>query len=158
MPASTRTVLVAASLGACLAALVFAPAVAQVYTWKDAKGVTHYSDSPPPKGTQARTVAVPPPPPAPVAKPQPKVEPAAASTAVARPVAEAPDPALVQALAEQRAVQCKQAQDNLKVLQANAAVAVDNDGDGRNDAVLDTAEREKQTTTMQAAIQANCIQ
>lgn len=149
MPASFRLAIGAA----CLAALCLSPALAQqVYSWKDAKGVTHYSDAPPPKGTaKARTVPVAPAPP-PVAR----VQPAPASTAAARPAVQAPDPALVQALAEQRAAQCKQAQENLKVLQANAMVAVDNDGDGKNDAVLDTKEREAQTATMQAAVQANC--
>ena len=53
------------ALGAgCIAAVVFASVAAQsVYTWKDDKGVTHYSDSPPPKGAKSHTVAVPPPPP-----------------------------------------------------------------------------------------------
>ena len=148
MVAHSRLAAVAAALLACGIA-----SAGDVYQWKDAKGVTHYSDAPPPKGTaKTRTVTVPPAPP-PVAR----VQPAPASTAVARPAVQAPDPALVQALAQQRAVQCKQAQDNLKVLQANAMVAVDKDGDGKNDVVLDTKEREAQTATMQAAIQANCV-
>ena len=142
---------------ACLASLVFAPAFAQVYTWKDAKGVTHYSDSPPPKGSaKARTVTVPPAPPA-----QPRVvtapEPAPASTAARPGAVQAPDPAAVQALALQRAAQCKQAQDNLAVLKASAAVAVDNDGDGKNDAVLDAEQHATQTQAMQDAVQANCV-
>ena len=38
-------------------AMVTSPLAAQtVYQWKDAKGVTHYSDSPPPKGGTRREV------------------------------------------------------------------------------------------------------
>ena len=47
MPRSLRPLIA----GACTAAallLAAAPLLAQtVYTWKDAKGVTHYSDAPP---------------------------------------------------------------------------------------------------------------
>lgn len=31
-------------------------AVAQVYSWKDANGKTHYSDQPPPQGAQSRVI------------------------------------------------------------------------------------------------------
>ena len=43
-------------LGLCLV-LAAAPLLAQtVYQWKDGKGVTHYSDAPPPKGATRREI------------------------------------------------------------------------------------------------------
>lgn len=46
----------AALLSACVvAAACAAPAAAQVYTWKDAQGVTHYGDAPP-AGEKARAL------------------------------------------------------------------------------------------------------
>jgi hypothetical protein len=159
MPASIRIAFATPCLALLAIALLASPVLAQqVYSWKDAKGVTHYSDSPPPESaTKARTIAVPPSPP-PVANVQPGTPPARASTAVAAPAVQTPDPAAAQALADQRAAQCKRAQENLRVLQTNAAVAVDNDGDGKNDAVLNAEERTAQTASMQAAIQATCTQ
>ena len=142
----------------CIAFAVAALASAQsVYSWKDAKGVTHYSDSPPPKGArtgEVRNVPVPPAPPAPVVA---KVSPPAATTIARAPVAAAVDPVAAKAAADQRAAACKRAQENLTVLQqTNAAVGVDKDGDGKNDSVLTAEERTSQTANMQAAVQANC--
>ena len=49
-----RTIRLCLGLAALLIAL---PAFAgQVYTWKDAKGVTHYSDSPPPQKDYKKTL------------------------------------------------------------------------------------------------------
>ena len=155
MTASLRCVLGAG----CIVAAMVAPVSAQsVYTWKDAKGVTHYSDSPPPASEKktVRTLDVPPPPPA-AARPAPASTPVAAPTTVARaPAPPVPDPAAEKAAAEQRAAACKQAQDNLAVLQTNAAVGMDKDGDGKNDAVLTAEERTQHTSNMQATIQVNC--
>jgi len=140
----------------CIAAAVCLPAFAQVYTWKDDKGVTHYSDSPPPKGTQSKQFRPDPVPPTPIpaAVAAPKVVPASPSTNAA--IAAAIDPAAVAAREKQRAESCKQAQANLEILKNSYGVAVDNDGDGKNDAVLDTAQRQKETENMQLAVQANC--
>ena len=50
---TARTIRIGLGLVALLIAL---PAAAgEVYTWKDAKGVTHYSDSPPPETTYKKT-------------------------------------------------------------------------------------------------------
>jgi hypothetical protein len=144
----------------CIAAMALAPAFAQsVYTWKDAKGVTHYSDSPPPKGTKSREVQPLPTPAAPVATASAVRAPAPASTAapaMAADVAAKIDPAAVAAREKQRAESCKQAQANLDILKNSYGVAVDNDGDGKNDAVLDPTQRQKETENMQLAVQANC--
>ena len=153
MPASFRI-----ALGAgCIVAVMAAAVSAQVYTWKDAKGVTHYSDSPPPASAnqKVRTVDVPPAPPA-QARPTPAATPAPPGTVARAPAPPVPDPAAEKAAAEQRAAACKQAQDNLAVLKTNAAVAMDKDGDGKNDAVLNAEERTQQTAGMEAAVQANC--
>jgi hypothetical protein len=152
MPASLRI-----ALGAgCIVAVMAAAVSAQVYTWKDAKGVTHYSDSPPANANQkVRTVDVPPAPPA-QPRPTPAAVAAPAATVARAPAPPVPDPAAQKAAAEQRAAACKQATDNLAVLKTNAAVAMDKDGDGKNDAVLNAEERNQQTASMEAAVTANC--
>lgn len=43
---------------AAAALVLAASANAQVYKWKDAKGVTHYSDSAPPSGTEYQKVKI----------------------------------------------------------------------------------------------------
>ena len=134
----------------CLAAVVFASASAQsVYSWKDDKGVTHYSDSPPPKGAKSHTV--------PVSGAQPTVSRAPAAVTPA-PVSTAKGaPAGDPVAAERRAAVCKQAQYNLDVLKKDyAVVSVDRDGDGKDDAVLTPEERTAQTAQMTAAVQSNC--
>jgi hypothetical protein len=145
------------TLVAALALVLAAPAFAQVYKWKDAKGVTHYSDAPPAKGATAKgevkQVEVPPAPPVPAAI----VKPASAATTVARAEPVVVDAAVAKAAAEQRAANCKRAQENLTALQQTyAAVGVDKDGDGKNDSVLTAEERTAQTTSMQDAVKANC--
>ena len=144
-------------VGLCALA-VFAPAFAQaVYTWKDDKGVTHYSDSPPPAGAKKKDVRTQP---DPVAAPAAEVKPASAADAAAKPK---PDPAAEQAAqaAEEkhqkaRAQACKEAQANLAVLNSQAAVSMDNDGDGKADQVLDDKARKQQVQTMQTVASANC--
>ncbi|KGQ20821.1 DUF4124 domain containing protein [Lysobacter dokdonensis DS-58] len=135
-----------------LALAVCIPAFAQaVYTWKDDKGVTHYSDSPPPAGAKKKTVKTAADP-VPSSTPAPKVTVAAAQGG--------PDPAAAAAAAEQQAKQrataCKQAQANLAVLNSQAGVAVDRDGDGKSDAVLDANQRAQETQAMQTVAAANC--
>jgi type IV secretory pathway VirB10-like protein len=39
------------------------PAAAAMYKWVDEKGVTHYSETPPPEGTAAKKIDIAPPPP-----------------------------------------------------------------------------------------------
>jgi hypothetical protein len=149
-------------VGAC-ALVMFAPAFAQaVYTWKDDKGVTHYSDSPPPAGAKkknVRTSADPVTTPKPVAE----VKAADAADAAAKPdnaAEQASRQAAQQAAAEQQAKQreqaCKQAQANIAVLNSQAGVTVDRDGDGKGDAVLDDKQRQQEVQAMQSVASANC--
>ena len=140
MPRSVRPSIA----GACTAAallLAAAPLLAQtVYTWKDAKGVTHYSDAPPPKGEyKDRRIKAPP------ATP---TAPAATASATASAPKQKPPMA-------DDAV-CAQARLNLANLQGDAPVGPDADGDGKPDSTLDDAARAKQRELAQAAIAARC--
>ena len=115
-----------------LASLTGASALAaasNLYQWKDAKGVTHYSDKPPTdeqyKGRRINNEGAP------------------AQTAV--PVGESiVDP------------KCQTARRNLEVLQGKGAVQQDLDGDGKPDKTLDDSERESQRALAQAAANAYC--
>jgi hypothetical protein len=138
----------------CLAAFVFllaASAHAQtVYTWKDAKGVTHYSDAPPPKSvgkSQVKTVRAP--------------TPASTSAAAATPVAGttvAATAAAAKAATDVAAAnaRCSQARANLAALQGTAPVGLDADRDGKPDSTLSAEDRAAQVASMQAAIQRDC--
>lgn len=122
-----------------LAALVAvaAPALAQtasqVYVWKDARGVTHYSQTPPANGRYSvRGVDRRTPTPSPQA-------PAAAS-------AQSNEP-------------CEVARRNLEALRdASANVGVDSDGDGKPDQPLTAEQRRAQIESTQANIDAFCNQ
>lgn len=131
----TRTFRPRTALFLALAALLLsAPLAAQtVYQWKDANGVTHYSDAPPPKGKYTdRNIRV--------AEGQPAA-PAADD--------EAPDPKPENAV-------CAQARLNLTRLQGDAPVGPDADGDGKPDSTLDADARAAQVKLAQDAIRANC--
>jgi hypothetical protein len=105
---------------ACL--LLAGAALAQsggIYQWKDAQGVTHYSDAPPPKGQYAardihhRDGAAP------------------ATTAADEPTTAA-------------SANCTLARTNLERLQAGGDIGLDADGDGQPDAALSAEEHERQ--------------
>jgi hypothetical protein len=105
---------------ACL--LLAGAALAQsggIYQWKDAQGVTHYSDAPPPKGQYAardihhRDSAAP------------------ATTAADKPTTAA-------------SANCTLARTNLERLQAGGDIGLDADGDGQPDAALSAEEHERQ--------------
>ena len=136
-----------ASAGACTAVallLAASPLMAQtVYTWKDAKGVTHYSDSPPPKGkySDRRIDAAPPTPTTPVAE---------ATTPAADAAARKEKPPMADDAV------CAQARLNLARLQGNAPVGPDAVGDGKPDSTLSAEDRVKQRELAQAAITAKC--
>lgn len=119
-------------LGLLLVMLASPVLAGTVYQWKDARGVTHYSDSPPPKGaSKVREIGDGPP-----AQPQ---TPAKAATTPAADNA-----------------QCAQARLNLMRLQGNAVVGLDADRDGKPDAPLSAADRAAQVTLAEAAIKGHC--
>ena len=117
---------------ACL--LLAGPALAQsggIYQWKDAQGVTHYSDAPPPKGQYAardihhRDSAAP------------------ATTAADKPTTAA-------------SANCTLARTNLERLQAGGDIGLDANGDGQPDAALSTEEHERQTRLAAINIKTFC--
>ncbi|MCE3004893.1 MAG: DUF4124 domain-containing protein [Xanthomonadaceae bacterium] len=102
---------------ALLALSATAPAVAQqYYKWKDANGVTHYTKTPPPAGTEAERLAVQ----------------AAPATPAAAPATEAPaqGDGMTAEASQKRGAACEAARNNLTTLQQNPFVTIDKDGDG----------------------------
>ncbi|HOU64766.1 MAG TPA: DUF4124 domain-containing protein [Thermomonas sp.] len=121
---ATRTVAAALAL-----LLVAAPTLAQqqrVYQWKDANGVTHYTDLPPTQAHKSRDI---------------DNRGGAADIATVKPVENE---------------QCANSRNNLQRLQANQSVGVDTDGDGKSDRNLSSDERASQIELNQAAIKAYC--
>ena len=141
MPRSIRPLIAGTAMTLLLVA---SPLLAQtVYTWKDAKGVTHYSDAPPPKGKYSdRRIEAPPPTPA---TPVADTTVPAAEAASRKPSAPMADDAV-----------CAQARLNLARLQGDAPVGPDADGDGKPDSTLSAEDRVKQREIAQAAITAKC--
>ena len=121
---TTRPVAVALAL-----LLVAAPSLAQqqrVYQWKDAQGVTHYTDMPPTQQHRSRDIDN---------------------------KGNAPEIASVKAVENP---QCAASRDNLQRLQANQVLGVDTNGDGKSDRNLSSDERASQIELNQAAIKAYC--
>lgn len=116
---------------ACVCVLASLPAAAgELYQWKDANGVTHYSDAPPAdrqyqsRGYVGQNAA-----PVEEEKPKPKV---AVSS------------------------QCSTARDNLALLRSEGPVGVDSDQDGKPDSQLDPEQRAAQAALAEAAIKVHC--
>lgn len=129
MAVRLRIALLASSL--LLGATALAPA-SDLYQWKDSKGVTHYSDAPPPKGQyQARSVHHRDGQPA-----APVVGPAHATTAAS--------------------ANCTLAKTNLERLKAGGDLGLDANGDGKPDAPLGAEERTKQTHLAESNIKTFC--
>jgi len=136
-------------------ALVATLAHAQVYTWKDAKGVTHYSDSPPAKGQQYKAKQVD----ASTPRTSPASTPAAPVTAPATTPADAnpPDVAANEAAARAQAkANCEIATENLTHLKAGGVVGYDSNGDGKPDKVMAADERAEQTKVAEGAVASYC--
>jgi len=115
--------------GLCL--LLATPAfAAKVYQWKDDKGVTHYSDAPPPdQNIKGRNVA------------DKAGTSAQAAAPAAKPVVNA---------------NCTNARSNLTVLQGGGQVGIDEDKDGKPDRSLNDNERANRTALAQAQIKTYC--
>ena len=131
-----RALLLPALLGAM--SLASPPLAAQqVYKWKDAAGVTHFTAEPPPKGQhyEAREVdhhdAVP-------------LAPQAATGDDGARRATTEDPG------------CATARSNLELLKGTAKVTVDSNGDGKPDKPLADADRAKQRALAEATLAAKC--
>jgi hypothetical protein len=123
-------------------------AFAQAYKWKDAQGVTHYSDSPPAgQGAKVEKIQMK----GGVSTPTPSegAAPARAATAATPPAGTpvADNPA-------NRKQLCSQLTKNLEVLQKEAVVSMD-DGKGGTQQ-LDAAGRQRQMETTQAQMTLYC--
>lgn len=130
MPALPIRLPLIRALALLLIASACMPAFAQkVYQWKDAQGVTHYSDSPPPN-QQAKDRRI-----------DNRGEPVIEATAVGKSV-ENP--------------QCTTAKLNLQLLAGKNAVQQDTDGDGKPDKTLGDEDRANQRELATAAVKAYC--
>jgi hypothetical protein len=112
--------------------LVALPAAAgEIYQWKDANGVTHYTDSPPPdQEYKNRQIS----------------HNTAAPVQASEPAAEAVND------------HCATARANLKRLEGEAPVGVDADGDGKPDSIMNAEQRASQKQLAQAAMNVHCTQ
>ncbi len=109
--------------------MVALPAAAgEVYQWKDAKGVTHYADSPPPNQAHKSRLIT------------------AHGSAT---IAEVAKPAVVNA-------NCSNARSNLAILQGKADVGMDEDHDGKPDRTLTAPERANRVALAEAGIKTFC--
>lgn len=107
--------------------LALPASAAKVYQWKDARGVTHYTDLPPPdREHTTRTLGG---------------QREAPAVATAKPVVNA---------------NCTNARSNLKVLQGDDPVGIDADKDGKPDSVMSAEQRAAQLQLAQAAINVHC--
>ena len=126
-----RSLIAPLGLAIVLASASAVAAAGEVYQWKDAKGVTHYSETPPPSGTyQQREIT--------------SGGQAQASQQVA-------------AVATTETPQCTAARKNIELLQGQSAVQQDTDGDGKPDKTLNDADRANQMELAQATVKATCI-
>ena len=113
----------------CLLLLVSANAAAgPVYKWKDAKGVTQYSETPP-AGARYETRAQ-----------------------ARTPVPDAPAADQAAPVPEQ----CSTARANVALLEGSGKVMQDTDGDGKPDTALTPEQRSAQKGLAEAAIKAYC--
>lgn len=126
---STRLLLIRACALLVLASACTTALAGKVYQWKDAQGVTHYADSPPPN-QQVKDRRI-----------DDRGSPVAESTAVGKSV-ENP--------------QCTTAKANLQVLAGSAGVQQDTDGDGKPDKTLNDEDRANQRGLAEAAVKAYC--
>lgn len=128
-------------------ALLLAAAAAtagEVYEWKDANGVTHYTQTPPKTGDYKE-------------HDERDVAPEATSARTGTSATPAPKTASATAGAGAESAQCATARKNLELLQGEVAVQQDTDGDGKPDKTLDDADRANQLELARATLKAgNC--
>ena len=132
---STRLfpVILRGSLRACalliLASTCTTALAGKVYQWKDAQGVSHYADSPPPN-QQVKNRRI-------DNRGAPVADEASVGKSVENP-------------------QCITAKLNLQILAGNTGVQQDTDGDGKPDKVLNDDDRANQRGLAEAAVKAYC--
>lgn len=113
------------------AALLLASATASaggIYQWKDARGVTHYTDTPPPDSQYKQRN-------------------------IYHPESDAPQ-AANKGPAENPA--CATARNNIALLGSKQNIQIDSDGDGKPDKALDDQGRANQLALAQATLATSC--
>ena len=111
-----------------LLAVVLPAAAGEIYQWKDTKGVTHYSDSPPlNQAHKSRAI---------------NQKGAPAVSATAKPVVANAD--------------CTNARSNLKILQGKTEVGIDENKDGKPERNLTAQERANRTRLAEAGVKTYC--
>ncbi len=118
------TVLTTALLALCLSAVALA---GDVYQWKDARGVTQYSSTPPAKGVYKVR--------------QMRGDQVSQPAATAKPTENAA---------------CVIARKNMELLQGKAEIQLDSNGDGTPDKTLSDADKANQMQLAQATLKVNC--
>lgn len=129
---------------------------AQVYSWTDANGTKHFSDSPPPPSVSAQKIkvrsqlttdaGVQPATETPAQEPKPPETAPPGATASAKPLVDSP---------ENRAKQCNLAKSNLALLQSQFQVSSPPGDDGKT-AVLDDAGRKQAVDKAQDQVTFYC--
>lgn len=124
---------IAALVTASIIAMCAAPAAfaSDVYQWKDASGVTHYSQTPPDQGKfQSRSIYH------------------RENTESPQTTSEGPT----------ESPQCATARKNIELLESGAKLEMDSDGDGKPDRELSDNDRDKQLQIAQTVARVNCSQ
>ncbi|WP_355585162.1 DUF4124 domain-containing protein [Xanthomonas cannabis] len=101
-----------------------------LYKWKDAKGVTHYTETPPPTGQRYEAR---------------RIDARNGTAAIAAPETTAPESA-----------DCLTARRNLELLSGKGEVSMSAGADGKPGAVLDADARAAQRNLADAAVKAYC--
>lgn len=123
----------------------------KVYKWKDANGAIHFSDAPPPKGTEFNNVKIVNQSAAITSQPTSETAPAdAAADADPNKPAAAPQVAKDNS----REARCKEAQERIRVLEGAQAINIDR-GDGKPVALQDD-ERKTELSVARASATALC--
>jgi hypothetical protein len=131
-----------------LVLLLLAPAVAaQVYKWTDSHGTVHYSETPPPQGTQYKRIST-------NGMEQPVAAPAPAKEAEAPRPAE-PGTTTLPDTPENRARLCSSLKSNLDALKGKGPVVMEQQG---KSVALDEAQRKQQIAQAEAQYSQYCTQ
>ena len=128
MPRNASRILFGLSLLLTMAAA----SAGELYQWKDANGVTHYSQTPPASGNYTER------------------------TESGRDIAPAPAQADAKDEKPAESPQCATARANIALLESESPVRQDSDGDGEPDKTLDDTERANQLELARALLKANC--
>jgi hypothetical protein len=131
MPRSLKRSLTSSALASAIALCIGLTTAAtasagDVYKWKDANGVTHYSQTPPPKGSAEYRMYL-------------------YAQREAKKTAESP-----------AVTQCTTARSNVTMLESGKPLRRDTDGDGKPDADLNEKDRAQQLELAKMVLRANC--